>query len=60
VAIANPDMARVAWVNFNVTDSDGNDFGEGVVKIPPGGQFVSFLDQVTISGSHTLPRIRHL
>jgi glucose/arabinose dehydrogenase len=45
VAISNPDMARTAVVSFVLTDTDGNNFGEGVLKIAPGGQFVSFLDQ---------------
>jgi glucose/arabinose dehydrogenase len=43
IAIANPDMARPATITFQFTDSDGNDFGDSVLTIPPGGQFASFL-----------------
>ena len=50
VAIANPDMARAASVTFNFTDPDGNDFGDGIVRIPPGGQISAFLDEPPFDG----------
>jgi glucose/arabinose dehydrogenase len=45
VAIANPNMAQPAAISFQFTDSVGNNAGEGLVRIPPGGQLAAFLDQ---------------
>jgi hypothetical protein len=45
VAIANPDMARAATISFEFTDAEGNSFAADPLRIPPGGQFASFLNQ---------------
>jgi glucose/arabinose dehydrogenase len=50
VAFANPDMARPAIISFNFTDSEGNDLGADTLKIPPGGQLATFLDQEPFHG----------
>src|SRR5436190_1569010 len=38
-------MARAAAIQFDVTDTEGNDLGEGELRVPPGGEFVSFLNE---------------
>jgi len=50
VAIANPDMAQAAIISFKLTDSSGDGFQEGVLRIPPGGQLAAFLDQDPFNG----------
>ena len=44
LAIANPN-AEPATLNFYFTDSAGNDFGQGSVTIPIGGQLTRFLSE---------------
>jgi hypothetical protein len=50
VAVANPDMAQSATITFKFTDSEGNDFGEGLLRLQPGGQLTAFLDQAPFFG----------
>ena len=45
IALVNPDMAQPAAVSFYFTDSDGNDFGESLVRIPAGGKIAAFLNE---------------
>jgi len=44
LAIANPN-AEPATLNFYFTDPTGNDFGQGSVTIPVGGQLARFLNE---------------
>nr|UXE44173.1 hypothetical protein Hi04_10k_c1170_00020 [uncultured bacterium] len=44
LAIANPN-ATPATLNFYFTDPSGNDFGQGSVTIPAGGQLARFLTE---------------
>jgi spore coat protein CotH len=44
LAIANPN-AEPATLNFYFTDPAGNDFGQGSVTIPVGGQLARFLNE---------------
>ena len=58
VAIANPN-AQPATVTFYLTNASGQNFGQGAVTIPAGGQMAKFLNEVPftaaagISGSFT-------
>jgi hypothetical protein len=50
IAVVNPDMARQALVTFYLTDTEGNDFGESVLTIAPGGKIAAFLDEAPFDG----------
>ena len=50
IALVNPDMVRPTTVSFYFTDTDGNDFGESLVRIPAGGKIAAFLHEAPFYG----------
>lgn len=54
IALVNPDMARQALMTFYFTDAEGNDFGEGLLAIVPGGQIAAFLNEAPFYGPSIL------